>query len=254
MRRMTIHQAQEGFTRIAAGVIVLAALIYTYDGTMTFCQAHGALGWRGAMIAGMNDLTVLVGVLWPERPLQVLAGLCAVFTIWANLSHAEHTAAGYAVAAIAPALAVLLVGALEWIGRRKPPVTPVTVTEVKSPATEPWTERDLTGPLADHAAKVTEIAEAILSEPKPEPKAEPKALPKVRASLAPQQTADEKDRTRWKPREHPLWADWFAAREQGQPWTPEAMAKQMKMRMDRDLTPAAATMQITRWEKVATEQ
>lgn len=114
-RKMTTLKAQEGFARLASALIVLAAIVLTFDGTVRFAHAHGALGWRGAAIAGMNDLAVLVGILWPRRPLQALAGLCAGFTIWANVDHAAPGPGGLAVALIPPLLAILMVAALERV-------------------------------------------------------------------------------------------------------------------------------------------
>jgi hypothetical protein len=139
---MRVLKAQEGFARLASGAIVLAALVLTYEGTMRFCQRHGALGWRGALIAGMNDLAVLVGILWPQRLLQGIAALCSVFTIWANLDHAAAGPAGLAVALIPPALAIMMVAALEQVIRRveaEPVAEPVS-QEADSPepvATQP---------------------------------------------------------------------------------------------------------------------
>jgi hypothetical protein len=112
-------QAQRAFTRLSVALIVGSALVITYVGTMSFCQAHGAPGWRGSVIAAMNDLAVLVGVLWPERPFQVIAGFCASFTIWANVAHAAAGPAGITVALIPPFLAIALVGALELVLRRQ---------------------------------------------------------------------------------------------------------------------------------------
>lgn len=111
-------KGQQVFARAASAFIVASALALTYDGTMTFAQAHGALGWRGALIAAMNDLAVIVGILWPEKPLQALAGLCAGLTIWANLSLASAGPAGIVIALVPPGLAILMVSALESVIRR----------------------------------------------------------------------------------------------------------------------------------------
>lgn len=127
MRRDDVLRVQQGFARAAVAFIVASALALTYDGTMTFSQEHGALGWRGAVIAGMNDLAVLVGILWPERPLQALAALCAGFTIWANVDHAKVGAAGLAVALIPPLLAILMVAALEYVLKTEGGPEPVPV-------------------------------------------------------------------------------------------------------------------------------
>jgi hypothetical protein len=133
---MTILKAQQGFARVAVAFIVGAALVLTYDGTMRFAQAHGALGWRGAVIAAMNDLAVLVGILWPEKPLQALAALCSALTIWGNLDHAQPTVGGYTIALVPPLLAILMVAALEYLVRHpaleivaEAPVGQVTHTE-----------------------------------------------------------------------------------------------------------------------------
>lgn len=100
------------------------------------------------------------------------------------------------------------------------PKTRLITEEVKSPASAP-----------------TAAAQAI-----PRPKL-------VRASLARQVGQQEKDRKRWPPREHPLWNDWLAARESGSPWTASDFVLQIKTRMDRDLTTAAAATLLGRWEK-----
>lgn len=76
----------------------------------------------------------------------------------------------------------------------------------------------------------------------------------VRARLAPQRprTGHENglvERKRYKPREHPLWAAWLAAKDAGAPWSPDEMVQQAKTEMGKDMSvPAAATM-IGRWEK-----
>lgn len=129
----TIQTLQRDFARVAVAAIVATAMVLTFEGTMRFTQAHGALGWRGALIAGMNDLAVLVGILWPQRPLQALAALCSVFTIWANLAHAASGAAGVAVALVPPVLAIAMVAALEYEVHRQPVTQP-------DPAPEPVTQ------------------------------------------------------------------------------------------------------------------
>jgi hypothetical protein len=130
-----VLKAQKGFARLAVAFIVAGSMVLTYDGTMRFAQAHGALGWRGAVIALMNDLAVLVGILWPEKPFQALAALCSILTIWANVDHAGPGPAGVVVALVPPTLAILMVIALEIQVRRVKPDLVVALPD--PPMTQP---------------------------------------------------------------------------------------------------------------------
>ena len=148
---MKVLTVQKGFTRVALAFIVGAALVLTYDGTMKFAQAHGAHGWRGAVIAAMNDLAVLVGILWPARPLQGIAVLCSGLTVWANVDHAGQGPGGLTVALVPPVLAILMVSALEYLVRhpvREPVVSqpePVAAHEpISEPVDEPPVSREPT--------------------------------------------------------------------------------------------------------------
>lgn len=126
------ERIQRAVAQVVAVLIAVAALVLTYVGTATFCHDHGAPGWRGYTIAAMNDLIVLTGLVWPERPLQALAGLCAAFTVWANLAHAAEGLSGLIVALIPPALAILLVWALEVVAHK-----PHAETVSREPVAEP---------------------------------------------------------------------------------------------------------------------
>jgi hypothetical protein len=114
---MDLEKVQRGTAKLVSVAVVLAALALTYMGTALFCHEHGAEGWRGYTIAGINDLVVLLGIVWPERPIQAVAGFCAGFTVWANVSHAAEGFAGFVVAFIAPGLAIGLITALESVAR-----------------------------------------------------------------------------------------------------------------------------------------
>jgi hypothetical protein len=106
---------QQPIAQIAAVAIVAAAIVLTFSGTVEFCERHGAAGWRGVSTAAITDVTVLIGILWPRRPLQGLAALAAIFTMLANLGHASPGLSGVAVALIPPVGAILMVGALEYV-------------------------------------------------------------------------------------------------------------------------------------------
>lgn len=156
----TIQTLQRDFARVAVAAIVTAAMVLTFEGTMRFTQAHGALGWRGAAIAGMNDLAVLVGILWPQKPLQALAGLCSIFTIWANLAHASSGAAGVAVALVPPVLAIAMVAALEYEVHRIKVTQPVTQADPLEVTVTPEVAQD-------DPQEVTPDPEPVADDPAP---------------------------------------------------------------------------------------
>ena len=106
---------QQPLAHAASIAVVLTAIVLTFSGTVAFCEAHGAPGWRGWATAAITDVTVLVGLLWPRWPLQALSLLAASFTMLANLGHAAPGPAGAAVALIPPVAAILLVAALEYV-------------------------------------------------------------------------------------------------------------------------------------------
>lgn len=125
-------RAQKAFARVVSVAIAGAAMVLTYAGTAEFCHQHGAPGWRGYTIAAMNDAAVLVGIAWPARPLQALAGLCAGLTVWANLAHAGPGWEGGLVALTPPFLAILMIGALELVWRSQVSARPVLSAEVSA--------------------------------------------------------------------------------------------------------------------------
>lgn len=73
--------------------------------------------------------------------------------------------------------------------------------------------------------------------------------PVVKATLAKQETQEEKDRTRWPTGTHPLWKAWIAARGTKDAWDAEKYVLESKIHMDRDVKHTAAQSQLNRWEK-----
>lgn len=139
---------QQRFAHLTSVLIVVAALVLTYMGTAKFCHQHGAPGWQGYTIAAMNDLLVLLAIVWPERPIQALGGLCATFTIWANQSHAAEGFSGLIVALIPPALGILVVAALEKVAHdlRARQLTELTSQAEDEPVSREPVSQDEPGP------------------------------------------------------------------------------------------------------------
>lgn len=137
-KKIDLLKVQRGTAKVVSVAVVVAALVLTYMGTALFCREHGAPGWRGYTIAGINDLVVLLGIVWPERPIQGVAGFCAAFTIWANVSHAGAGFSGLVVSFIGPGLAIGLITALEMVARGSHAATQIAEpVESESAQSEP---------------------------------------------------------------------------------------------------------------------
>lgn len=259
---MNVLKAQHHFARLAVAAIVAAALILTYEGTVRFAQDHGALGWRGWVIAAMNDLAVLVGILWPERPLQAIAALCSGLTIWANVDHAGDGFAGKVIALVPPVLAILLVMALEALLRKPHPQVEIegSVTTIHDEIgalfarTTILHERleampDITTLLAEHRAEVTRIAEAMRQESRPARQVTPRKQKAIEPPNS-SSTTDSGPRKRYAPNAHPKYPEWELAQISGKPWEPE----DMQAALGPGTTFAAARSRLQRWERFYAEQ
>lgn len=206
---MKFTDVQKTAAQVAAVAIVGAAVVLTYAGTAQFCHAHGAPGWRGYTIAAMNDVAVLVGIVWPERALQALAVGCALFTGWANFAHAEPGWAGGTVALMPPVLAFLMIAALESvvrstrtpdIGQATPDIRPDTqgdtgadiapdMTRTSHQTPEETFEGTSGGQDTGHGPDIQEdtgpdMGPDIVSAPGPDkPQATPRKAPDIRGDI-----------------------------------------------------------------------
>jgi hypothetical protein len=171
-KKLDLLKVQQGTAKVVSVVVVIAALVLTYMGTALFCHQHGADGWRGYTIAGINDLVVLLGIVWPERPIQVVAGFCAAFTVWANVSHAGEGFSGLVVSFIGPGLAIGLITALEMVARGSHAVAQIAEpVESESTHREPSPVAQIPGPdeaQAELAQWEQELTDRLNA---PEPKA-----------------------------------------------------------------------------------
>jgi len=70
----------------------------------------------------------------------------------------------------------------------------------------------------------------------------------VKASLAPQVSQEEKDRTRWPIGTHPLWKAWLAARGTKDAWDADRYVLETKIHMSREIKQSAGQTALNRWE------
>lgn len=94
--------------------------------------------------------------------------------------------------------------------------------------------------------KVPQTASLPLADP-------PKTL-SARLGRSGRRRQTDGPRERYKPTEHPLWADWTAARARGNTWSPEVVVLQTKTRMSKEISLPAAARQIARWEAALAKQ